>query len=300
MKSNNPKVAFCVINYRTPEMTLAIIQNILNLNNFKKFNSKIFVLDNGSGDNSVDFLEQNLPKDESVELFICEKNLGFAGGQDYFKGHIAKYDYVAFIKEIKRVLKPDGLAIISTPNDIEYGEGNHFHIHEFEHKELLNLIERYFKNTKSYFQSTWKSVLMGELKDHESFSLDNVNLMNTDPLEDSDKTLYFYIICSNRSISEAMEKAIAIGPHLSESSEWSVRKQELAYIEELKKINQKGELLKQEITELRRSNSYKEEILDNILKSKKYKAVTEIAKFNKALKNPKMFIDKLKDVTHRK
>jgi GT2 family glycosyltransferase len=97
MKSNNPKVAFCVINYRTPEMTLAIIQNILNLNNFKKFNSKIFVLDNGSGDNSVDFLEQNLPKDESVELFICEKNLGFAGGQDYFKGHIAKYDYVALV-----------------------------------------------------------------------------------------------------------------------------------------------------------------------------------------------------------
>ena len=93
-------------------------------------------------------------------------------------------DYESFIKEIKRVLKPDGLAIISTPNDLEYGEGNHFHIHEFEHKELLTLIEKYFKNTKSYFQSTWKSVLMGELKDHESPTLDNVNLMNTDPLED--------------------------------------------------------------------------------------------------------------------
>lgn len=221
MKSNNPKVAFCVINYRTPEMTLAIIQNILNLNNFKKFNSKIFVLDNGSGDNSVDFLEQNLPKDESVELFICEKNLGFAGGQDYFKGH-------------------------------------------------------------------------------ESSSLDNINLINTDPLKDLDKTLYFYIICSNRSISENIEKSIAIGPHLSEASEWSVRKQELAYIEELKKVNQNSELLKQEIAELRRSNSSREEMLDDILKSKKYKAVTKIAKLNKALKNPKIFINKIKDVTHRK
>ncbi|MFZ1523007.1 MAG: methyltransferase domain-containing protein [Candidatus Saccharimonadales bacterium] len=209
-------------------------------------------------------------------------------------------DYESFIKEIKRVLKPDGLAIISTPNDLEYGEGNHFHIHEFEHKELLTLIEKYFKNTKSYFQSTWKSVLMGELKDHESPTLDNVNLMSTDILKGFDKTLYFYIICSNRAIDETIEKSIAIGPHLSEANEWSARKQELAYIEELKNINQNGELLKQEITELRRSNSSKDEILDNILKSKKYKAVTKIAKLNKALKNPKMFINKLKDKIHHK
>ena len=97
-----------------------------------------------------------------------------------------------------------------------------------------------------------------------------------------------------------MEKSIAIGPHLSEASEWSARKKELAYIEELKNINQNGELLKQEITELRRSNSSKDEILDNILKSKKYKAVTKIAKLNKALKNPKMFINKLKDKIHHK
>lgn len=209
-------------------------------------------------------------------------------------------DYESFIKEIKRVLKPDGLVIISTPNDLEYGEGNHFHIHEFEYSELMILINKYFKNTKSYFQSTWRSVLMGEVKDHESSSLDNINLINTDPLKDLDKTLYFYIICSNRSISENIEKSIAIGPHLSEASEWSVRKQELAYIEELKKVNQNSELLKQEIAELRRSNSSREEMLDDILKSKKYKAVTKIAKLNKALKNPKIFINKIKDVTHRK
>lgn len=199
-------------------------------------------------------------------------------------------DYESFIKEIKRVLKTDGVAVISTPNDLEYGEGNHFHIHEFEHKELLALIKKYFKNTKSYFQSTWRSVLMGELKDHGSSSLGTVTLMNTDPLEDSDKTLYFYIICSNRSISESIEQSIAIGPHLSEASEWSARKQELAYIEELKK----------EIIELRRSDSSREDILDNILKSKKYKAMIKIAKLNKALKNPRIFINKLKDATHRK
>ena len=97
MKKNKLKVAFCVINYRTPEMTLDVIQNILSLNNFKEFSSKIFVLENGSGDNSADFLEQNLPKDECLELFISKKNLGFAGGQDYFKGHIVNYDYAALV-----------------------------------------------------------------------------------------------------------------------------------------------------------------------------------------------------------
>src|ERR1019366_4533556 len=67
--------------------------------------------------------------------------------------HIEHYE--AFMDEVSRVLKKDGLFILSTPNDVEFPETNHFHIHEFERKELEKLVRRYFKNNKAYYQGTW-------------------------------------------------------------------------------------------------------------------------------------------------
>ena len=61
-------------------------------------------------------------------------------------------DYEKFMAEIKRVLKPSGLAIVSTPNDLEFAEGNHFHLHEFVKDELLSLVSRYFRNVEEYYQ----------------------------------------------------------------------------------------------------------------------------------------------------
>src|SRR5581483_6067845 len=49
-------------------------------------------------------------------------------------------NYRKFLDEIIRVLKPDGLAIVSTPNDLEFAEGNHFHLHEFKLQELTGLL----------------------------------------------------------------------------------------------------------------------------------------------------------------
>jgi len=71
-------------------------------------------------------------------------------------------DYVTFMKEVKRVLKPDGLLLLSTPNDVEFAEGNHFHLHEFEEKELLKLAKTYYKNVKPYYQTTWISNMISD------------------------------------------------------------------------------------------------------------------------------------------
>ena len=60
------------------------------------------------------------------------------------------------IREIKRVLKPDGLLIISTPDKIYYSElrkfKNEFHVKELYKDEFKGLISSYFKETKLLIQ----------------------------------------------------------------------------------------------------------------------------------------------------
>lgn len=124
-------------------------------------------------------------------------------------------DYKQFLKEVSRVLKPDGLAIISTPNDLEFAEGNHFHIHEFTYDELISLLSGYFKNFKSYFQSTWKYVAVGEASDMENEVVIPQRLQNLAPKLPKEH-LYFFILCSNRKIVEKIETVAAIGEHYSD------------------------------------------------------------------------------------
>ena len=55
-----------------------------------------------------------------------------------------------FLQEIKRLLKPEGILIISTPDKLFYSDipkyKNEFHIREFYHDEFKKLLAEYFKN----------------------------------------------------------------------------------------------------------------------------------------------------------
>jgi ubiquinone/menaquinone biosynthesis C-methylase UbiE len=140
-------------------------------------------------------------------------------------------DYRQFMKEVSRVLKDDGLFVLSTPNDVEFAEGNHFHLHEFEYNELLKLIDTHFKNTKAYFQGTW---IYNALVDEEMMSQErtfDITTMNTAPIP-RDKSIYFYMLCSNRAITETVKPVAAIAEH------WSAR----GLQEEAKKIYEKQQL----------------------------------------------------------
>lgn len=124
-------------------------------------------------------------------------------------------DYTKFVEEIKRVLKPNGLLLVSTPNDLEFAEGNHFHLHEFKYKELVILLNKYFKNIDSYFQGTWKYVAVADQKILGTDGEITVPTLNLSP-KDPDKYLYFYLICSNRAITEKIEPLAALGEHYSD------------------------------------------------------------------------------------
>ncbi len=58
--------------------------------------------------------------------------------------------------EIKRVLKPEGVLIISSPDRYYYSDSRHhkndYHIRELYYEEFMDLINSYFKKTRFYSQ----------------------------------------------------------------------------------------------------------------------------------------------------
>lgn len=70
--------------------------------------------------------------------------------------HVPEEVQSAFIKEIKRVLKADGLLIMSSPNKKEYTDRydfhNEFHVHELYVDEFVNLLKTEFEYIDLYRQ----------------------------------------------------------------------------------------------------------------------------------------------------
>jgi ubiquinone/menaquinone biosynthesis C-methylase UbiE len=67
--------------------------------------------------------------------------------------HHDKHDEM--MAEIKRILRPGGLMIMSTPDTDNYkdkGEVNHFHVKELNLLEFKQLVSRYFAYNKMFFQ----------------------------------------------------------------------------------------------------------------------------------------------------
>lgn len=163
-------------------------------------------------------------------------------------------NYKKFLKELKRVLKKDGIAVISTPNDLEYAEGNHHHIHQFKYNELFSLLKKDFKYIDSYFQSTWRAVLLDKIDGHTSSSERPINLKLFNPISSPDQTLYFYLVCSNKPIKTTPKPIFAAGPHLSEANEWYDKRDLLKEIDVLK---QKTEELATSLGKIERSRAHK-------------------------------------------
>ncbi len=126
-------------------------------------------------------------------------------------------DYKKFLSEVKRVLKPDGTLVLSTPNELEFAEGNHFHLHEFEYDELKSLAGQYFRHTDEYFQGTWLYSALGKrnlLEKEQEIILPTLQLSPLKP----EQFLYFFLVCSDRPVTQEIQNLGAISEH------WSDRK----------------------------------------------------------------------------
>ena len=92
----------------------------------------------------------------SIEKLPFEKNTFDAVVSFETIEHVDAEIQKSFLSEIHRVLKPDGILIMSTPNKAVYTDlvkgVNLFHIKEFYVKEFQDFLSGYFKNIETYCQ----------------------------------------------------------------------------------------------------------------------------------------------------
>jgi SAM-dependent methyltransferase len=86
----------------------------------------------------------DLPFDDgSFDVVVCFEVIEHIEGQG---------DAVA---ELKRVLRPDGMLLISSPNRDVYTPGNPHHVHEFRPEELESVLQAHFRHTRLQQQHPW-------------------------------------------------------------------------------------------------------------------------------------------------
>ncbi|MEX0881316.1 MAG: methyltransferase domain-containing protein [Candidatus Saccharimonadales bacterium] len=171
--------------------------------------------------------------------------------------HVANYR--KFLSEVKRVLRDEGILIISTPNQDTYIEDNPFHKHHFTYDEFTKLLRPRFQYIKPYFQSTWlyNSILSKDLLSKNWVrEIKTMFTVNSNPKE----AVYFIFLCSNRPLPSPRSVGAVSQP-------WSA-KQEAMHAGELERVNK---LTKEHIMNLENTVSILEKELGLIKQSFLYK-----------------------------
>jgi ubiquinone/menaquinone biosynthesis C-methylase UbiE len=127
-------------------------------------------------------------------------------------------DHVKMLEEIKRVLKPEGILIISTPEKKTYkdapgSELNPFHIKELYEKEFTDLLSRFFKYHVQLNQDSFLSSLIvhpnaSETRIYRGDYADIQEVISITPR-------YIIAVCSDREIS-ALPSSIFISRDILE------------------------------------------------------------------------------------
>ena len=167
--------------------------------------------------------------------------------------HIDAQD--ALLDELARVVKPDGLVILSCPNRLEYrdkrGFENPFHVKELYRDELARLVEKRFPAAAWYGQRpTFFSVIAPEDGARAQGQL--VEVSESDPVAASPKLsepLYFIVVASRKaSALQPVAPALSV---FADRGDWVHRDYEKV-MRELEITVRRAEALEKRVAELER------------------------------------------------
>lgn len=104
-----------------------------------------------SNADNIQYIQGNIQKLDFMDSHTVDVVISFETIE-----HVSETIQKDFMSEIKRILKQDGLLIMSSPNKKEYTDRYHFHnrfhVHELYVDEFVNLLKTQFQNVQLYRQ----------------------------------------------------------------------------------------------------------------------------------------------------
>ena len=129
--------------------------------------------------------------DDSFDLIVCWETIE----------HIE--DGQRAIAELRRVLRPEGTLLVSSPNPRVYPPGNEFHVHEYTPKELATLVSEHFSTVASFRQHAWLASAIEAAEQRHTRESDSW-VKKTAPLSSGEET-YGLIAASDAALPELSE-----------------------------------------------------------------------------------------------
>lgn len=217
--------------------------------------------------------------------------------------HVDRKKQQLFLTEVERVLKEDGLFVVSTPNPLVYPKGNPFHVAELSKDEFRNLLGKHFKYVEIFYQDCvegdyifsedkLKEEIISSQKNGVSFQK-----INTLPVSGN---MYLIAVCSNRKLSQQINGFVAVSnkkPRIL----WQIYQKNAERAESVIKQKQ-NELQKKEDELKKRADSCKHEIkevtirLNQKLKEKERK----IIELNQAIQKKDVKVQQKENVIAKK
>lgn len=124
--------------------------------------------------------------------------------------HLDEADQQRFMLEAKRLLRPDGLIFISTPNKLFYTDipkyNNEFHMHEFYLREYMEFLKKSFLHTHMLGQRVYPGSYLWPLGTQQGevdeYQLEFLGTHFQPAYGDKKEALYLIAVCSDTPISE--------------------------------------------------------------------------------------------------
>lgn len=181
-------------------------------------------------------------------------------------------DHRKLLSEIKRLLKSDGVLIISTPNKITYSDikkyTNPFHINELYFEDFKEILSQYFSNVSTFGQRVYVGSHIW-LSDPDASTISNEILVKNNGSgfifsEDAQKSpLYFIAIASDIKLN----KNFNMNSNLVDTSNTAQNLMHIKRSKEMERFQQEVKGLQQEIEELQQEVINRDEWIDGVKRS---------------------------------
>lgn len=130
----------------------------------------------------------------------------------------------SFLSEVKRVLKNNGLFVVSTPNKLMYQGSNQFHVTEYTEQEFLALLKKYFSFVEILYQSYPASLSIYKPGQSENITVD---FPDRGIKNDHDSAMYFVALCSDKIPEDYDNKLYLFNNKTILQQEYSILKKQV-------------------------------------------------------------------------